>query len=123
MSRRSRETAGSRVARASLSRARRRYGSLFDEAMKSVEKRKVKKYVFSPSGEEAWIVVGRKKEYLVMPRANFCSCDDFFFKVMDNVRSYCYHILAVRLARRTGKFEVVEEEDKFYPKFVNEWKA
>ena len=52
------------------------FGSQFNKAWETVQEKRVKKYVFSPSGRIVWIVVGREREYQIMPAAGFCSCDD-----------------------------------------------
>jgi len=61
-------------------------GSRFTKAWDTVKGEGVKKYVFSPSGRIVWIVVGREREYQIMPAAGFCSCDDFYFRVMFDIR-------------------------------------
>lgn len=59
------------------------FGSRFTKAWGAIKDGRVKKYLFKPSGRIVWIVVGRERDYLVMPAADFCSCDDFYFRVMD----------------------------------------
>ena len=56
----------------------------FLRALKAVKKGKVKKYVFKPSGKVIWIVVGKKREYIVLPKISFCSCDDFYYSIMND---------------------------------------
>ena len=38
------------------------FGSQFNKAWETVQEKRVKKYIFSPSGRIVWIVVGREKE-------------------------------------------------------------
>ena len=99
----------------------RKYPNLFEESYYTVRMKRVKKYLFQPSGRTLWIVVGRHKDYLILSNANFCTCDDFFFRVLDHEKPMCYHILAVKIAEMTGKYEVIEETDSWYRKLLSEW--
>jgi len=98
------------------------FGSRFLNAWKAVNERRVKRYIFKPSGRIVWIVVGRRRDYLVMPAANFCSCDDFYFNVMDGKAHLCYHLIAQRIAESLGLFDTIEEEDSFYDTLMREWR-
>ena len=98
------------------------FGSRFLNAWKAVKERRVKKYIFKPSERTVWIVVGRRRDYLVMPAANFCSCDDFYYNVMDEKAYLCYHLIAQRLAESLGLYDTIEEEDSFYRILMREWK-
>jgi predicted nucleic acid-binding Zn finger protein len=82
----------------------------------------VKKYVFKPSGRTVWIVIGRERDYLIMPEAEFCMCDDFYFRVLDKKIHLCYHLMAQKIARNLGWYETLEENDKLYESLMNEWK-
>ena len=97
-------------------------GSRFTKAWETLKEERVKKYVFSPSGRIVWIVVGREQEYLVMPAAGFCSCDDFYFRVMDREVHLCYHLIAQKIADALGWFDKIEEDDETYGFLMEEWK-
>lgn len=86
-----------------------------------VKMRHVKKYVFKPSGRVRWIVVGRHRDYIVLTNVPYCSCDDFFFRVIHGSKPHCYHIEAVNLAMRTENYEIIEESDEWYDKLMQEW--
>ena len=98
------------------------FGSRFLNAWRAVNEGRVKKYIFKPSGRTVWIVVGRRRDYLVMPAAIFCSCNDFYYNVMDKKAYLCYHLIAQRLAESLGLFDTIEEEDSFYDILMREWK-
>jgi predicted nucleic acid-binding Zn finger protein len=98
------------------------FGSRFTKAWDTVKEKRVKKYVFSPSGRVVWIVVGREREYQIMPAAGFCSCDDFYFRVMDREANICYHLIAQKLADALGGYDRIEEEDRLYDCLMEEWK-
>ena len=100
----------------------RTFGSRFLNAWKAVNESRVKKYIFKPSGRIVWIVVGRRRDYLVMPAANFCSCDDFYYKVIGKKAYLCYHLIAQRLAESLGLYDIIEEDDSFYDILMREWK-
>ena len=97
-------------------------GSRFTKAWEAVQEERVKKYVFSPSNRIVWIVVGREREYQIMPAAAFCSCDDFYFRVMDREANICYHLIAQKLAEALELYDKIEEEDILYNCLMEEWK-
>ncbi|MEM2995158.1 MAG: hypothetical protein QXI91_03980 [Candidatus Bathyarchaeia archaeon] len=98
------------------------FGQRFTKAFETLKEGRVKKYVFKPSGRTVWIVVGKERDYLLMPEAEFCSCDDFYFRVMDKEVHLCYHLLAQKLAKNLGWYETIEEHDELYDSLMNEWK-
>jgi predicted nucleic acid-binding Zn finger protein len=77
------------------------FGQRFTKALGALKENRVKKYVFKPSGRTAWIVVGRERDYLIMPEAEFCMCDDFYFRVLDKKIHLCYHLIAHKRRRQT----------------------
>jgi predicted nucleic acid-binding Zn finger protein len=97
-------------------------GSRFTKAWETINEKRVKKYVFSPSGRIVWIVVGREREYQIMPAAGFCSCDDFYFRVMDREAHICYHLVAQKIAEALELYDNIEEEDRLYDCLMEEWK-
>ena len=96
------------------------FGPRFMKAWEALEQGRVKKYVFKPSGRIVWIVVGKERDYLVMPAADFCSCEDFYFKF--DRGHLCYHIIAQKLAEATGQFDLIEDFDSLYEILIKEWK-
>jgi predicted nucleic acid-binding Zn finger protein len=98
------------------------FGQRFTKALNALKENRVKKYVFKPSGRTVWIVIGRERDYLIMPEAEFCMCDDFYFRVLDKKIHLCYHLIAQKIARNLGWYETIEENDKLYESLMNEWK-
>jgi predicted nucleic acid-binding Zn finger protein len=98
------------------------FGQRFTKALGALKENRVKKYVFKPSGRTVWIVIGRERDYLIMPEAEFCMCDDFYFRVLDKKIHLCYHLIAQKIARNLGWYETIEESDKLYESLMNEWK-
>lgn len=98
------------------------FGSRFIKAWRTVKDDRVKKYIFKPSGRVVWIVVGKERDYLVMPDAVFCSCNDFYFHVMSQKAYLCYHLIGQRIAEALGKYDVIEESDEAYDFLIREWK-
>lgn len=78
---------------------RRRIGGYYKargkKALEICEQDRVKRY------RDFFVVVGNTDEYVV--EDEFCSCDDFLHR-----GGRCAHILAVRIARATGRFELVD---------------
>jgi predicted nucleic acid-binding Zn finger protein len=97
-------------------------GSRFSKAWDAVQEQRVKKYVFSPSGRIVWIVVGKERDYQIMSAAGFCSCDDFYFRVMGREANICYHLIAQKLAEALELYDKIEEEDRLYDCLMEEWK-
>lgn len=97
-------------------------GSRFNKAWEAIKEERVKKYIFNPSRRVVWIVVGREREYQIMPAAGFCSCDDFYFRVIDREVNICYHLIAQKISEALELFDEIEEEDRLYECLMEEWK-
>jgi predicted nucleic acid-binding Zn finger protein len=98
------------------------FGQRFTKALNALKENRVKKYVFKPSGRKVWIVIGRERDYLIMPEAEFCMCDDFYFRVLDKKIHLCYHLIAQKIARNLGWYETIEESDELFEPLMTEWK-
>jgi predicted nucleic acid-binding Zn finger protein len=99
------------------------FGERFERGWRLVEEGRIKRYIFQPSGRTIWIAVGKQKEYLILPRAGYCSCGDFYFRVVDGEAALCYHLIGQRLAEALGAYEEVYEGDEFYDRLMEEWRA
>ena len=97
-------------------------GDRFDKAWQLVEQRRVKKYVFQPSGRVVWIVVGKNSEYQVLPLSGYCDCNDFYFRVVNGEAGLCYHLTGQRLVEALETYEEVTEGDEFYDSLMAEWR-
>ena len=98
------------------------FGQRFTKAFETLKEHRVKKYVFKPSGRTVWIVVGKERDYLIMAQAEFCMCDDFYFRVLDREVHLCYHLIAQKIANALTWYESIEEHDELYDTLMNEWK-
>ena len=98
------------------------FGQRFTKALGTLKENRVKKYVFKPSGRVVWIVIGRERDYLIMPEAEFCTCDDFYFRVLDKKIHLCYHLIAQKIALNLDWYEKLEESDELYKALMAEWK-
>ncbi len=98
------------------------FGQRFTRAFETLKEGRVKKYVFKPSNRVVWIVVGKERDYLIMPEAEFCMCDDFYFRVLDKQVHLCYHLIAQKLAKNLDWYENIEEHDELYESLMLEWK-
>jgi predicted nucleic acid-binding Zn finger protein len=94
----------------------------FQKAFTLVRNGAVKRYLFKPSGRVIWEVTGRKSSYQVMPHTDFCSCDDYYFRVMNSEKQLCYHIIAQRIALALNEFEKEDHRDRDYGKVTKKWK-
>jgi predicted nucleic acid-binding Zn finger protein len=98
------------------------FGQRFTKALEALKENRIKKYVFKPSNRVVWIVVGRERDYLVMAEAEFCTCDDFYFRVLDRKAHLCYHLIAQKIAANLRWFEIIDESDELYASLMAEWK-
>ncbi len=71
------------------------YGERGKKALAALDQRRVKRY------RDFFVVVGRSDEYVV--EGDFCTCSDFLFR-----GRVCWHMLAVRIAERTGLYEAYD---------------
>jgi len=110
-----------KISELNVNRLSEAFGQRFTRALEALDEGRIKKYVFMPSGRVVWIVVGRRRDYLVMPAIDYCSCYDFYFQF--DRGHVCYHIIAQKLAEATGRFDVFEDDDQFYNVLIKEWKA
>jgi predicted nucleic acid-binding Zn finger protein len=99
------------------------FGQRFTKAFEALRENRVKKYIFKPNGRIVWIVVGKERDYLIMPEAEFCPCDDFYFRVLDKEVHLCYHLIAQKIANILGWFDSIEERDELYDSLMKEWKT
>jgi predicted nucleic acid-binding Zn finger protein len=100
------------------------FGKRFENGWEAFQGNRVKRYLFKPSGREIWIVVGKERDYQVIPSAGFCSCDDFYFRVIGEKREvhFCYHLIAQRLAEAMERYDMIEESDDLYETLMSEWR-
>lgn len=98
------------------------YGAKFLKAIEAVDSYSVKKYVFLPSNRTVWIVIGKKREYFVIPKL-YCQCNEFYINVVIRRKSdLCYHILAQAIAEKIGKYETYKVPDSDFIRLNEEWK-
>ncbi len=109
------------VSDSNVNRLMERFGQRVHKALEALSESRIKKYVFQPSGRIVWIVVGKERDYLVMPSIDYCSCDDFYYQFDHG--HVCYHIIAQKLAEATGQFDLFEDDDQFFDILIREWKA
>ena len=94
----------------------------FQQGLALVEQGKVRRFRFEPSGRNVWVVDGRKGEYQVVPESMFCTCDDYYFRVMGHKRQLCYHLIAQYLAEALGRYGKFSSVDAEYAGFTAKWK-
>ena len=105
-----------------IQRLTKAFGQRFTKAWEAVEGKRVKKYVFKPSNRVVWIVVGKNRDYLIIPAADFCTCNDFYFRVLDRHIHLCYHLIAQKLAETLKIYDLYKEEDELCEALMKEWK-
>jgi predicted nucleic acid-binding Zn finger protein len=63
-------------------------------------------------------VVGREGDEFVDPERPYCSCSNFFFRVLRGREEICYHLLSYKIAAKTGRKDVVEFSDEEYGPYL-----
>lgn len=93
------------------------------KARNVVDSQGVKMHRFNPSGLSIWTVVGRECDFLVSfdstdESKNYCACSDFYYRVLSEKTSECYHILAAKIASKEKMYVVVNFADEELPLFL-----
>jgi predicted nucleic acid-binding Zn finger protein len=92
-------------------------GKTFEKAIDAVVRGYVKAHIFVPSERAIYTVVGSSGDEFIDPEKPYCSCGNFFFRVMGGKREYCYHILGYRMALEAEKIEKITFDDEEYSDF------
>ena len=77
-----------------------------------------KLHLFLPSGRMVYTVVGRGGDEFIDPFKPFCSCKNFFFRVLDGRNETCYHLLAYEAAHRFSRFDRIVMHDEEFESFT-----
>jgi predicted nucleic acid-binding Zn finger protein len=100
-----------------------KFPKVFNEALQLVYTKRVKKYIFKPSCRVLWVVSGRRDDYQVIPEANFCSCNDFYFRVIGGKKRVCYHLIAQKIAEALKMYEEKELSNSDHEKIMRKWRG
>jgi predicted nucleic acid-binding Zn finger protein len=101
---------------------RNKYGKRFVRAFRAAEEKKVIKYQFHPSDTSTWIVKGRARQYMVIPKV-YCTCRSFYQDVViSRETNMCYHLLAQQVAEIRNLYDTVDSTDTDRRKMYVEWR-
>ncbi len=78
----------------------------------------MKRHVFRPSGRIIYSVVGRGGDEFLDPVKNYCSCSDYFFRVLGGKEEYCYHLLSYKIASEGKRLDEITFDDEEYEGFL-----
>jgi predicted nucleic acid-binding Zn finger protein len=92
-------------------------GNTFKKAVDAVLSGDVKRHVFTSSGRIICTVVGSNGDEFIDPEKPYCSCSNFFFRVMSGKVEYCYHLLGYRIALEARRIDQVTFSDEEYIQF------
>lgn len=95
------------------------YGAKLERALDAVVSGSVKEARFSPSGRKVITVVGRLGDEFIDPGRPYCSCSNFFFRVLGGKEEICYHLLGYRVATKAGKVDVTDFADEEYGSYLS----
>lgn len=110
------------ISRQNWQRLREIFGNRFTNAWRLVTENRIKKYVFKPSERAFWVAIGNSAEYMIYSHAGYCACSDFYFRVLDEEKALCYHLLAQKLAEALDHYDLIEEDDEAYNQLTSIWK-
>ncbi len=95
-----------------------KYGTKLDRAIDVVLSGGVKEGRFLPSGRKVLTVVGRLGDEFIDPERPYCSCSNFYFRVLGGREETCYHLLSYHIATKLGKVDVVKFNDEEYGQYL-----
>eukprot|EP00037_Helgoeca_nana_P010042 m.88287 g.88287 ORF g.88287 m.88287 type:complete len:181 (+) comp19975_c0_seq1:317-859(+) len=73
----------------------------------------------SPSAPPIYTVAGSQgREYICLPRTNYCDCEAYRYKVLKAEQPICKHVLAVRIAAATNMHTTTEVDDSYIPELI-----
>ena len=87
-------------------------------AAEAVSRGCAKLHLFSPSGRIIYTVVGRSGDEFIDPFRPFCSCKNFFFRVLAGRNETCYHLLTYEAAERLSRFDRIIMHDEEFESFT-----
>ncbi|MGD0478207.1 MAG: hypothetical protein ABSB29_08605 [Nitrososphaerales archaeon] len=96
-----------------------KHGRKFEKAIDTVIAGGVKECRFLPSGKKVLSVVGTLGDEFIDPERPYCSCSNFFFRVMGGREELCYHLLSYKIASKSGRVAVVEFGDDEYGEYLS----
>jgi predicted nucleic acid-binding Zn finger protein len=91
-----------------------KHGSKLDRAIDTVLAGGVKECIFLPSRRKVITVVGRLGDEFIDPQKPYCSCSNFFFRVLGGREEICYHLISYKIAAETGRLDVLNFSDEEY---------
>lgn len=50
--------------------------------------------------------------------SNYCSCGDYFFRVLGGKQEYCYHLLSYKIASEGKRLDEIKFDDEEYEHFL-----
>jgi predicted nucleic acid-binding Zn finger protein len=113
---------GTTLTQSDIEYFRNKYGKRFVRALQVVEENRVVKYQFQPSNTTTWIVKGRSRQYMVIPKI-YCTCRSFYQDVVISREiGMCYHLLAQQIAEIRNLYDTIDSTDVDRRKMYVEWR-
>jgi predicted nucleic acid-binding Zn finger protein len=89
------------------------------KAFEAVKSERVVLHLFSPSGRKLWTVKGEHGDYVILPKAIFCSCNDFYFQIQKKMKVHlCSHLIAQKMAFVFNMYTKIEHADGEYEQVI-----
>ena len=95
-----------------------KHGAKLAKAIDSVLAGGVKEIRFVPSGRKVITVVGRLGDEFIDPEKPYCSCSNFYFRVLGGREETCYNLLSYKISAKVGKVDVLEFSDDEYGPYL-----
>ena len=96
-----------------------KYGTKLDRAIDTVLAGGVKECRFLPSGKRLRAVGGKFGDEFVDPAKPYCSCSNFYFRVLGGREETCYHLISYMIAAKSGRVDVIEFSDEEYGPYLS----
>ena len=98
------------------------FGDRFNDAWDIVKHRKIYKLTPASGKLVYWVIEGVNKDYVVLVKSGYCSCDDFYFNIIDGKGIACKHLIATRIAEIAFDYKIVRLDDIQLKRFLRLWR-
>ena len=94
------------------------YNDKLSKAFKLLLSGKVKLHKFLPSNRIIYTVIGNDGDLLILDKQLFCSCKDYYYRLLEKDNLYCIHLLALKIAYSISNFDKIDFHDHEYAYFL-----
>jgi len=91
----------------------------FVKAHEAIRKKRVVKLSIDSENLELWLVYSPKRRRVnIVVDKDYCTCLSYYKRLLTEGKGWCYHIMAVSLAKKTGQYQEDKVDRKFFIKNI-----